>query len=310
MGRASTLSLAFMLLGILACRDQPQDPGLTVPQTPKVQVGITTITVRDIKNQAFFPAVSYYPENSQITAPIAGYLVKSPEIAGVKITLGALLFTIETKEHRAINANQDLKQSNYAESGLINVLAPIGGLLTTLDHRQGEFVSEGTPLASVAASAKLGFRLTVPFEFAKYVKIGGQCTILLPDDTPVQARISENLNTSPLSSQTLTYLVKPLQPVSLPEGLNVMVGMHTEEVRRATVLPKSSILSNETMEDFWIMKLINDSTAVKIPVSIGLSVGDSVQVTRPAFTQKDRILSSGNYGLEDTALVKITLGAQ
>ncbi len=30
------------------------------------------------------------------------------------------------------------------------------------------------------------------------------------------------------------------------------------------VLPKQAVLGNETQTEFWVMKLINDSTAVKV----------------------------------------------
>jgi len=60
------------------------------------------------------------------------------------------------------------------------------------------------------------------------------------------------------------------------------------------------------MEHFWVMKLISDSVAVKIPVTTGLSSGTDIEVTSPVFTSSDRFLSSGNYGLGDTVKVVIT----
>jgi hypothetical protein len=37
-------------------------------------------------------------------------------------------------------------------------------------------------------------------------------------------------------------------------------------------LPKAAILSNEIETDYWVMLLKNDSTAVKVPVQIGLKI--------------------------------------
>jgi hypothetical protein len=53
------------------------------------------------------------------------------------------------------------------------------------------------------------------------------------------------------------------------------------------------------------MKMINDSTAVKIPVKTGIEKGDTVQIISPHFLPEDKILSGGNYGLPDTALVTV-----
>jgi uncharacterized NAD(P)/FAD-binding protein YdhS len=52
------------------------------------------------------------------------------------------------------------------------------------------------------------------------------------------------------------------------------------------------------------MKMINDSTAVKVPVKTGLETGEKVEIISPDFSPQDRILVSGNYGLADTAKVK------
>jgi len=49
--------------------------------------------------------------------------------------------------------------------------------------------------------------------------------------------------------------------------------------------------------------MINDSTAVKIPVTTGIERGDTVQIISPQFLPNDKILSGGNYGLSDTAFV-------
>jgi hypothetical protein len=78
-----------------------------------------------------------------------------------------------------------------------------------------------------------------------------------------------------------------------------------ESVKAAASLPKSCILTDETMQNFWVMKLINDSIAVKVPITTGISEEQYVQITRPVFNVSDLFLTSGNYGLRDTAYVKV-----
>jgi HlyD family secretion protein len=250
-------------------------------------------------------ATAFYPESNKLSAPIAGYILHSPQVAGQTVAGGQVLFTIETKEHRAINADPILRQSDLSKMGIISVHAPAAGVLLSLDQREGDFVSEGSALCTIARSNKTGFRLSVPFEFSSFVKIGTTCTIELPGKTRLPGRVVENLGTAVITSQTGTFLVKPLKPVAVPEGLNVAIILQTGRARQAVVLPRSAILTNETMDKFWVMKLINDSTAVKVPVTLGLMAGESVQVKSPAFSNGDYILTEGNYGLADTALVKI-----
>jgi hypothetical protein len=53
------------------------------------------------------------------------------------------------------------------------------------------------------------------------------------------------------------------------------------------------------------MKLINPTTAVKTPITKGIETGDRVEILTPKFSAKDQIVVTGNYGLTDTAKVKI-----
>jgi len=55
-----------------------------------------------------------------------------------------------------------------------------------------------------------------------------------------------------------------------------------------------------------VMKLINDSIAVKVSIKKGIELADIVEILQPAFEPSDRILLTGNYGLPDTAKVMIT----
>lgn len=72
-----------------------------------------------------------------------------------------------------------------------------------------------------------------------------------------------------------------------------------------TVLPKSAVQSDEAQTEHWVMRLTNDSTAVKVPVSVGNSTTDSIEILSPTFSPKDRIIATGGYGLEDKARVTV-----
>ena len=64
-------------------------------------------------------------------------------------------------------------------------------------------------------------------------------------------------------------------------------------------------MCDETQTQFWVMKLVKDSLAIKIPIEKGAETKDSVQIVKPVFSVNDKIVISGNYGLADTALVKV-----
>ncbi|MCB9282694.1 MAG: HlyD family efflux transporter periplasmic adaptor subunit [Lewinellaceae bacterium] len=300
-----TFAGLFVILTLTACGPPQSEDPANDPPAPRTVVDTVAVRIRDIRQEERFPATAFYLESNRLSAPISGYLLRSPGEVGESVKKGQELYLIETREHRAINADEALKNTDLAEMGIVRVYAPADGALLTLDQRQGDFVGEGATLCTMARSDKVGFRLSLPYEFNRYVQPGTDCIIELPDQTRLPGRVAENLSTTSVTSQTQTFLVKPLKPTLTPEGLNVMVIVQTQQYKQAVLLPKPAILANETMDAFWVMQLVNDSTAVKIPVTLGLTTGEEVQVTHPAFSAEDRILIEGNYGLEDTAFVRI-----
>jgi hypothetical protein len=73
----------------------------------------------------------------------------------------------------------------------------------------------------------------------------------------------------------------------------------------AVALAKSAIITNETESEFWVMKLLNDSTAVKLDIKKGIQTDSLVQVLDPVLSLNDRFITEGAYGLPDTVKIVI-----
>ena len=107
------------------------------------------------------------------------------------------------------------------------------------------------------------------------------------------------------TAQTQTILAKSNQNLFLPENMLVKVNISKGGSSSKQVLPKACVLSDEMLKEFWVMKLINDSTAVKTVVKVGNRNADKIEIASPQFKKEDKIISVGNYGLSDTASVQI-----
>ncbi|MBC7400292.1 MAG: RND transporter, partial [Mucilaginibacter sp.] len=93
---------------------------------------------------------------------------------------------------------------------------------------------------------------------------------------------------------------------TIPENLIAKARIVKSLKPNTQSLPKSAVLANETQTEFWVMKMINANTAVKTPVKKGIETANSIEILSPKFTAQDKIITTGNYGLADTAKVKIT----
>jgi hypothetical protein len=145
----------------------------------------------------------------------------------------------------------------------------------------------------------------VPFELRKYIEQKRSCLLRLPDSTLVKGVISGKLPEMNAQSQTLSYLVKPVSGGHLPQNLIAAAIVNKLTRTDVQVLPRAALLGNETQTEFWIMKAVNDSTAVKVGVKKGIENFDEVEIIDPQFSTDDKILLTGNYGLPDTAAIII-----
>ncbi len=273
----------------------------------KLGVPVTVCTISNEDMSAYFElnAVSSYLKKNSVRATITG-TVEMVELAiGDKVEKGQLLYTIKTKEAAAL-ANRSINaDTSFNFKGIIKIFLPKTGIISSITHQKGDYVQEGDELAVVAEQNSLVFLMQVPFEIKNMVKAGQSCKVILPDNNSINGSIQSNLPVMDMASQTQNIVVKAESNTAIPENLVATIRILKESKKQSLTLPKECILTNETQNDFWIMKLINDSTAVKIPVKKGIETKEKIEIIDPIFNTSDQIVRTGNYGLEDTARVYI-----
>lgn len=108
-----------------------------------------------------------------------------------------------------------------------------------------------------------------------------------------------------MNTQTLEYQVGVSSGQSLPENLMATAKLRIRSIANTVSLPRPAVLADETMEHFWVMKMVNDTTAVRINIEKGVETNDRLEIISPAFSSSDSFVMTGNYGLPDTAKVDI-----
>lgn len=281
----------------------------TVP--PKTPVEVVSIGTGSINDELILFGTTFYLKRNLVTAPIPAFITEVNVKLGDKINKGEILYILQSKESRALGKDVPKIDSTLKNFGIIKVTAPATGIISTLDKQQpGDYVLEGTQLCTIAESNDLVFQVNVPYEFTAYAKPGNNCTIQLPDNTQHSATFTKSLTVMNVMAQTQTILAKCNENLFLPENMMVKVSIAKGIQTKKQLLPKSCVLSDEMMKEFWVMKLINDSSAVKIAVTVGNKNADQIEILSPVFESTDKIISKGNYGLADTARVVISSTAE
>jgi hypothetical protein len=296
------LSLIATVSLICSCKNGSKTSEETsVVKTP---VTIVPVTYKSVTSTVGLPATATFMNKSIIRATTTGTIEKILISPGEYIDTDQLLFTIRTREAMALGKKAQMDTS-LSFKGLINITSHKEGVINSISYQKGDFVQEGDEMAIVSEQNSLVFILDVPFEFDKYIEKNRNCRIILPDKREINGTITGKLPEMDIQSQTIRYVVKPQSAGHLPGNLIASIKLVKSTSEKALVLPKQAVLGNEAQTDFWVMKLMNDSTAIKIPISKGFENNEEVEITDPAFLSSDRIVLTGNYGLPDTAKVKI-----
>ena len=288
----------------IACNTKQAEEETSV--APKSPVQISTIRIGEIDDNLLLSATTVYLKRNVITSEIPAFITKVNIHLGDKVIKGQILYELQTKESKALGKQSFNADTSITNIGIIKIYAPASGIISTFDKQQtGDYVLEGTQLCTIAESNDLAFQVNVPYEFTPFTKVGNQCTITLPDNSVHSAIITTPLTAMNSLAQTQTILAKCKESLFLPENLIVKIQVIKNMKGNKQIVSKPCVLSDEMMQEFWVMKLINDSTAVKVPVIIGNKNDKEIEINSPKFNNNDRIIINGNYGLTDTASVKI-----
>lgn len=290
---------------VWSCKTSPDNPASGEEPPSITPVTITHPVASSIAETITLNAISTYLLKTDIKANINGYITEANLQVGSTISRGQALFTLETKEARSLgNTINDLDPS-FRFSGVSRVKSQVTGHVTMLNHQKGDYVQDGETLASITDNKSFGFILDLPYEDHQLLVRNKKVAILLPDGTSLQGYVAQIMPTVDSISQTQKILIKLSgSHNTIPENLIAKIVLKKSESSHL-LLPKTAVFSDEGQLNFWAMKIINDSTSIKIPLTKGIENDTLVEVISPHFNVKDTFIMQGGYGLPDTARVSI-----
>lgn len=187
----------------------------------------------------------------------------------------------------------------------IAISAPGSGYISMLNFQSGDYVQDGEQIALISDAKSFAFILQLPYELTSLVKTNKNIKLILPDSSILQGILEKPMPTVDAAAQTQNYIISVNTSRLIPENLLAKVIFVKSSKQNVQTLPKEAILTDETQNNFWVMKLLNDTTAIKITIRKGIETNENVEILEPQFSGKDLILVSGNYGLPDTAKIHV-----
>jgi hypothetical protein len=300
-------SIPVITLAVLLISCHRKDSEATTEEVSEV---ITPVMVVNINNGPMeevveLNATSVFQQKWIIKSNVTGYLQRSTVQLNNFVGSGQVLFTLKTKEAASIGNTINILDSSFKFSGVNSVRANGSGFVSEINHQAGDYIQDGEQLAVITDTKSFVFLLDLPYEMRPYITGKQSVQLELPDGEKLQAYISGNMPVMDSAAQTQRIILKVQAGHPIPENLIAKVRLVKKQNNYAVSLPKSAVLADEAQLNFWVMKMISDSIAVKVDIRKGMETGDKVEIVSPLFSATDKILATGNFGLPDTARVKI-----
>ncbi|RKD90009.1 efflux RND transporter periplasmic adaptor subunit [Mangrovibacterium diazotrophicum] len=297
----ASYGLVLLVIAMTACTSATSEQ--KAETEIKSDVKVTQPVIATIEQTSTFKGTTRYLQTNTFRAQVSGILKSvGCQVAGT-VSDGQPLFIVQPMEAAALqksgfndedfNAFQDTTFSN------------LNGTVSSLNVQVGDFVQAGDVLATCIRTNSMRIVIDVPAEQLGKVRTGTNCTILLPDGETAAGKVIGQWPSATVQNQTQPFIIKPTNAFSLAENISLSVQFETGKLPDALWIPKSALQGNELQTEFWVMKLVNDTTCIKIPVTKGQETDSLVQLLDSPITNADRLVSEGGYGLPDTAIVRI-----
>jgi len=299
-------SLYFLVLwSVMTSCESKKTEEVVIEETETITpVTVTSIATDPMVEYIELNATSTFLQQAFIKASSNGYIKSVNAQVGKMVSSGQNVFVLKTKEAQSIGNEINLLDSSFKFYGIINIKAGTTGYVSEVNHQPGDYVQEGEQLAVISDLKSFVFILNLPYELRPYVLNKGTVELFLPDGKTMTARISSAMPVVDSASQTQNIILT-VNERNLPSNLIAKVKVIKTAKANTISLSKQSVLSDETQTNFWVMMLTDDSTAVKVPVTKGMEINDRIEILSPKFSNADKFLLTGNYGLADTARIKI-----
>jgi multidrug efflux pump subunit AcrA (membrane-fusion protein) len=299
----------FLAVALLSCKQKTSDDD-EQPAEVVTPVTVTSPARGSMSETVALNAVSSFLLKTYVKANTTGYLQKVNAQLGKYVSKGETLFEIKTKEAQALGNTINKLDTSLHFQGTVTIKSPGDGFISDLTLTAGDYVQEGEQLTAITNTNSFVFLLDLPYELKPYLPHNKILQLHLPDSTVLNGTLSAPLPVADSVTQTQRYIIHVNSTQPVPENLIAKVYLIKAAKQNTMALPKAAVLSDEVQSEFWIMKMINDSTAVKVTVKKGMETKDNVEIVSPPLSAMDKILLTGNYGLPDTAKVKVVKGEQ
>jgi cobalt-zinc-cadmium efflux system membrane fusion protein len=307
----------------------PDDEGAGASSPPVVEVKTVPVTKGDVEDAIVVEGVTDAVRREKVVAPVDGVVMQVRKIEGARVRAADTLALIVTAESQAAidGANVLLRtakteaQKEAAKRSLALAVAarnvmPINpmsnGIVAARSINGGELVAAGTELFTITDLSTLYFAANVPLRDLGRVRTGAACSISFPSAPGVEipATVGAIAPSADPGSQSVRAHLVFARPSAIDRSYlktdiygtaRIVTG-----VRRGVLLvPLPAVLRDDETNTASVVVVAPGAIARTIPVTVGATAGDLVEVAGAGLSEGQPVIVEGNYGLSDSTRVRV-----
>lgn len=195
-------------------------------------------------------------------------------------------------------ALQTAKKSYESLSKAAIIASPIGGYITSLEVKNGDYVTEGQPLATVSSGKSLVIKADLPSRYFGLLPKISEANIMTPYDGSVytmselNGRLLSKGNTVSQGSYSVPILFSVDNRARLVSGSALEVFLITSKVDNVISVPTTSLTEEQGAFYVYIRTCVDSYE--KVSVKVGDSNGERIEILS-GLHAGDNVVTSGAY---------------
>ena len=200
----------------------------------------------------------------------------------------------------AIEIQKENLEKNIADC---SVTAPISGVISARNIEIGSFASQSSPAYTIIDLSSVKVEVGVSEQMVNQISVGDTIDVNLTavSPEPLQGTVS---TISPAATQTGTYTIKITMDNSrglLKPGMLAEVTFVTAASDDTMLLPRDAVIDKDGETYVYI---VENSTAKKVLVEIGIESGETVEIT-DGLTTDMQVVTKGQTYISDGEQVEV-----
>jgi RND family efflux transporter MFP subunit len=263
----------------------------------------------------------------KVRAPFTGTIASLQVLVGDHVGDGQVIGAIVSQPSQAaltgaeamLAAARTPRDSSDAQRALVlarqNLIetplrAPRAGIVVSRGASQGDLVSQGDSIASIAAAGSIAFVARIGQTDLGQVRPGQRAILILPGSAvPVDAVVHGLLPADTSGSLTVPVRLDLLgapstSGVPIQAGLFGMAQITVGRRHQVPIVPISAVLRDDVSGTTRMAVVMSDGRAHWVTVTTGASQGDRIEITSPVLAPGARVIVSGQVGLPDGRRVR------